>query len=222
MKNKILIILLICFISCKTDNKKSQKVEEKKIIKSIDTVFFNEKGDTIKSQISYLKNNYKLIIFPTLDKNEQVIKYRLINKKKDNIYVLVETFQANHQPYYEGVDFQNYFALYSNGGGKSKSYFWLYNKETGNEILTGISGDFDLKNELILYTDEDNGYQKFIYDVNTKSKTLVDIPKSFADEHECTRNDYFEKSSYIKRVTDKYYFIAFKDCSPMVEFKVKK
>lgn len=221
MKNKIIIGLLICFISCKMDNRKSL-TEEKKIKKSIDTVFFNEKGDTIKSQISFLKNNYKLIIFPTLDKNERVIKFRLINEKKDNTYVLVESLQENHRPYYEGVDFQNYFALHSNGGGTSKSYFWLYNKETGDEILTGISGDFDLKNELILYTDEDNGYQKFIYDVNTKLKTLVDIPKSFADEHECTRNDYFEKSSYIKRVTDKYYFIAFKDCSPTVEFKVKK
>ncbi|MBF7093522.1 hypothetical protein IUY40_18475 [Flavobacterium sp. ALJ2] len=73
-----------------------------------------------------------------------------------------------------------------------------------------------------MYTDEDNEYKKFIYDVNTKVKTLVDIPKSFSDKEECTRNDYFEKSSYIKRVTDKYYFIAFKDCPSKIEFRVKR
>lgn len=221
MKNKILILLLICFISCKMDNRKSSN-EEKETRKSINTVFFDEKGDTIQLQTSRLKNNYKLIIFPTLDKNKEVIKFRLINGKKDNTYLLVETFTANHRPYYEGVDFQNYFTLHSNGGGTNKSYFWLYDKQTGNEVLTGIRGDFDLKNELILYTGEDNEYKKFIYDVNTKVKTLVDIPKSFADKEECTRNDYFEKSSYIKRVTDKYYFIAFKDCPSKIEFRVKR
>ncbi|WP_409416566.1 hypothetical protein [Flavobacterium sp. PS2] len=226
MKNKILIILVICFISCKTDNRESPN-EEKKITKTIDTVFFDEKGDTIKSQTAYLKNNYKLIIFPALDKkNKGIINFRLINGKKDNTYLLASTFIANYRPYYEGVDFQNYFALHSNGGGTSNSYFWLYDKETGNEVLTysyfKIRLDFDLKNELILYEDEDNEYKKFIYDVNTKTKTLVDIPKSFADKQECTRNDYFEKASYIKRVTDKYYFIAFKDCPSSVEFKIKK
>ncbi|MET3027125.1 hypothetical protein ABXT06_10635 [Flavobacterium sp. UW10123] len=220
MKNIILIILLISFFSCKTDNRKFSN-EEKETKKSIDTVFFDDRGDTIKSQTYYLKNNYKLIIFPTLDKNEEVIKFRLINGKKDNTYVLVETFQANHRQYYEGVDLQNYFALHANLG-THNHYFWLYEKETGKEIFTGIGRDFDLKNELVLYVDEDNNYNEFIYDVNTKLKTLVDIPKSFADKQECTRNDYFEKSSYIKRVTDKYYFIAFEDCPSTVEFKVKK
>ena len=222
MKNKILILLLICFISCKTDNRKFTN-EEKQTKRSIDSVFFDDKGDTIKQQIANLKNNYNLIIFPALDKkNEGIINLRLINGKKDNTYVLVETFQANHRPYYEGVDFQNYFALHSNGGGTSKSYFWLYEKETGKEVFTGIGIDFDLKNELILYVDEDDNYNEFIYDVNKKTKTLIDIPKSFADKHECTRNDYFEKTSYIKRVAEKYYFIAFRDCPSTVEFKVKK
>lgn len=222
MKYKFLILLLIGFTSCKMDNRKSIK-EEKKINQSIDTIFFDEQGDTIKSQTAYIKNNYKLIIFPALDKkNEGVINFRLINGKKDNTYLLASTFIANYRPYYEGVDFQNYFALHSNGGGTSNSYFWLYDKRTGNEVLTGIRGDFDLKNEVILYTDENNDYKKIIYDIKTKAKTIVDIPKSFTDKQECTRNDYFEKSSYVKRVTDKYYFIAFKDCPSTIEFIVKK
>lgn len=223
MKNTLLILLLIGFISCKIDKHKPSK-EETKANKSIDTVFFDEQGDTIKSQTAYLKNNYKLIIFPALDKkNEGVINLRLINGKKDNTYLLASTFIANYRPYYEGVDFQNYFALHSNRGGTSKFYFWLYDKASGNVVLTGIRVDFDLKNELILYTDEDDEYKNFIYDINTKVKTLVDIPKSFADKHECTRNDYFEKSSYIKRVTKEYYYLGFKDCDPLsVEFRVTK
>ncbi|TDW46562.1 hypothetical protein EV144_106234 [Flavobacterium sp. 270] len=221
MKNITLIILLICFISCKMDNSKSSN-KEKNTEKSIDTIFVDEKGDTIKPQTAYLKKNYKLIIFPALDKNKKVINFRLINDKKDKTYLLAETFIANYRLYYEGIDFQNYFALHSNGGGTSKSYFWLYDKETGNEVLTGIKGDFDLKNELILYTDENNEYKNFIYDVKTKAKTWVDIPKSFTDKQKCTHNDYFEKSSYIKRVTNEYYFVAFKDCPSSIEFKVKK
>lgn len=206
------------------DNRKSSK-EEKKIKKPIDTVFFYKGGhDTIETQTAYLKNNYKLIIFPALDKNEEVINFRLINGKKDNTYVLVETFQANYRPYYEEVDFQNYFALHSNGGGTSKSYFWLYDKETGNAVLRGIWGDFDLKNELILYTDEDDKYNIFIYDVNTKVKTLVDLPYELMDKHECTQYNNSDETLYIRRVTKEYYYVAFKICEPeeLVEFKVKK
>ncbi|MBE8725795.1 hypothetical protein C4F50_12655 [Flavobacterium sp. KB82] len=207
------------------DNTKSVK-KEKHTKKSIDTVFFDEKGDTIKSQTASLKNNYKLIIFPALDKNKEVINFRLINGKQDKTFLLADTFIANYRPYYEGIDFENYFALHSNGGGTSNYYFWLYDKQTGDEVLTDgsfkIQLDFDLKNELILYIDEDNDYNLFVYDVNRKTKTLVDIPKSFTDKQECTRNDYFEKTSYIKRVTADYYFIAFKNCSSSIEFRVKK
>ncbi|WP_141248440.1 hypothetical protein [Flavobacterium sp. ACN6] len=90
------------------------------------------------------------------------------------------------------------------------------------KVFRGIRRDYDLKNELILYVDEDDNYNEFVYDVNTRTKTLVDIPKSFADKQKCTRNDYFGKTSYIKRVTNKYYFIAFEDCPSTVLFKVKK
>lgn len=223
MKNKILIILLLCFISCKMDNRKSSK-EEKKIKKIIDTVFFNDRGDTIETQTAYLKNNYKLIIFPALDKkNEGVINFRLVNGKKDNTYLLVESFIANYCPYYEGIDFQNYFALHSNGGGTSNFYFWLYDKETGNEVLTGITGNFDLKNELILYTDKDDEYKIFIYDVNTKVKTFIDLPYELMDKHECTQYNNSPKTLYIKQVTKEYYYLAFSICEPLlVEFRVKK
>ena len=227
MKNQILLILLICFIGCRTDNNKPNKQEEKKIKKQNKSVFFDDHGDTIKPQTFYLKNNYKLFIFPSKDsigKND-ILNYKIISKNFEKPFLLSEDLTQNHILYYEGIDFQNYFALHSNSGTKNY-YFWLYDKHSGQEVLTDsyfkIQLDFDLKNELILYTDEDNGYKKFIYDIKTKTKTLVDIPKSFTDKQECTRNDYFEKSSYIKRVSDKYYFIAFKDCPLAVEFKVKK
>ncbi|MFC6265323.1 hypothetical protein ACFQFA_16810 [Flavobacterium panici] len=221
MKNKILIILLLCFISCKMDNHKPAEV--RKIKKSTDTIFLNEQGDTIKTQTAYLKNNYKLIIFPAIDKNEEVINFRLINGKKDNTYLLVDTFIENYRPYYEGVDFKNYFALHSNGGGTSNFYFWLYDKETGNEVLNGITGDFDLKNELILYTDEDDEYNLFIYDVNTKIKTLINLPYELMDKQKCTKYNNSPKTLYIRRVTNEYYYLAFEICKPLlVEFKVKK
>lgn len=219
MKNKILIILLLCFISCKMDNRKLPKEEKK----TIDTIFFDDRGDTIQTQTTYLKNNYKLIIFPARYKNEGIINFRLINGKKDNTYLLVETFIANYRPYYEGIDFQNYFALHSNGGGTSNFYFWLYDKETGNQVLRGITGDFDLKNELILYTDEDDEYKIFIYDVNTKVKTLIDLPYELMDKQECTKYNNSSKTLYIKRVTKEYYYLAFEICEPLlVEFRVKK
>ncbi|MFD1604845.1 hypothetical protein ACFSJW_06030 [Flavobacterium artemisiae] len=183
-----------------------------------------KKGDTIETQSAFLKNNYKLIIFPALNKkNEGVINFRLIHNNKENTQLLVDTFIANYRPYYEGVDFQNYFTLQSNGGGTSNYYFWLYEKETGNEILTGICGDFDLKNELILYTDEDNGYNKYIYDVNTKVKTLIELPYELMDKHECTKYNNSPKTLYIKKVTKEYYYLAFEICEPLlVQFKVKK
>nr|WP_315222329.1 hypothetical protein [uncultured Flavobacterium sp.] len=225
MKYRILILLLIGFISCKMDNGKSIK-EEKKTNKSRDTVFFDEHGDTIKSQTAYLKNNYKLIIFPALDKkNEGVINFRLINGKKDNTYLLASTFIANYRPYYKEVDFQNYFALHSNGGGTSNSYFWLYDKETGNEVLTysyfKIQLDFDLKNELILYIDDDDN--TYIYDVNTKIKTLIAIPSDLMDKQECTKYNDAYKSIYIKRISKEYYYLGFRYCEPSsLEFRVKK
>ncbi|MFQ6603688.1 hypothetical protein [Flavobacterium sp. C3NV] len=205
------------------DNTKSIK-EEKKINTSIDTVFFDEKGDTIKSQTANLKNNYELIIFPALDKkSEGVINFRLITDKKDNTYLLASTFQANRRPYYKGIDFQNYFALHSNGGGTSKFYFWLYCKAAGEEIFKGIELDFDLKNELILYEDEDNDYNLFIYDVNTKVKTLIELPYDVMFKQECTKYNDSYKSIYIKRVTKEYYYFGFKDCEPLsIEFKVRK
>ncbi|KUJ59689.1 hypothetical protein AR687_21740 [Flavobacteriaceae bacterium CRH] len=205
-----------------TEERKVNK-EEKKVKKSIDTLFYDEQGDTIETQTAHLKNNYKLIIFPARDKNHEVLNYRLIKGKKDNTYLLLDPYQTNRRFYYQGVDFKNYFALHSNGGGTSNFYFWLYDKETGNEVLTGITGDFDLKNELILYTDEDDEYKRFIYDVNTKVKTLINLPYDLMDKHECTQYINSPKTLYIKRVTKKYYYLAFEICEPLlVEFRVKK
>ncbi|KQO32818.1 hypothetical protein ASF10_20410 [Flavobacterium sp. Leaf82] len=223
MRNQILIpALLFCFISCnKGADKTNLKTEKAQIIKK--TVFIDEMGDTIKSYSFDLKKNYKLIIFPAIDNNKEIINFRLINGKRDNTYLLVDTFQANYMRHFNKIDFTNYFALQGNGGGTSHFYFWLYDKESGNEVLRGIERDFDLKKELILYVDEDDEYKTFIYDVNTKIKTLVDIPLKFLNRQECTKYNDSEKTLYIKRVTSKYYYLGFKCCEPLsVQFRIKK
>ena len=222
MKNKILIILLICFISCKTEPNKitNQEKNEKQVYTN--TAFIDEHtGDSIIADTFYLKNNYKLIIFPTLDKGKEVINFRLIKDKKDNTYLLTDTLESPYIPIYQSKDFKNYFVLHASFG-THNPYFWLYDKKTGKEVFTGIERDFDLKNELILYEDENNDDNLFIYDVNTKAKTLVNIPSDLIGKYECTKYNDFYKSIYIKYVTDKYYFIAFKDCPSTVEFRVKK
>jgi len=235
---QLFYILFICTLGCnKTTSKEDlnnsiQKTIVSKNSKSdsiVNPIFkYEDNGNIIKTDTFKLKNSYTLIIYPTNDSIEKsaVINYRIISKKFDKTFLLSDNLKENYIPYFKNIDFQNYFALHSNGGGTSNLYFWLYDKRTGIEVLADsnfkIQLDFDLKNELILYTDENNEYKKFIYDINTKVKTLVDIPKSFADKQECTRNDYFEKYAYIKRVTDKYYYLGFRDCPSTIEFRVKK
>ncbi|WP_268847581.1 hypothetical protein [Flavobacterium aestivum] len=221
MKNKILMILFLCHISCKNHIGKTD-FKEKAVQITKETVFIDKSGDTIKTDSFNLKNNYKLIIFPAIENNEEVINFRLIKGKKDNTYLLVDTFIANYMRYFHEIDFHDYFVLHGNGGGTSHSYFWLYDKATGKEELTGITHDFDLKNELILYEDEGKDYELFIYDVNTKKKTLIDIPKSFLDKHICMQYNDSEKYLFIKDVTKDYYLLAFKNCPSSIVYKIKK
>lgn len=210
------------------DNSKSHKEEEKKIKKSSKSIFFDDHGDTIKPQTFYLKNNYKLFIFPSKDsigKND-ILNYEIISKNLKKTFLLSDDLTQNHILHYDGIDFQNYFTLHSNGGTKNY-YFWLYDKHSGQEALTDsyfkIQRDFDLKNELILYEDEDNDYNLFIYDVNTKAKTLIEIPSELIGKDECTKYNDFYKSVYIKRVTKKYYYLGFRSCEPSrIEFRIKK
>lgn len=222
MKNKILIILLICFISCKTDPNKitNKKKSEKQV--SVDTAFIDEHtGDTIVADTFHLKNNYKLIIFPALDKGKKVINFRIVKEKKDNTYLLTDTFDSPYIPIYQGNDFKKYFVLHASFG-THNSYFWLYDKETGEEVFTGIGMDFDLKNELILYADKDDDYKFFIYDVNSKAKTLITIPSDLMDKQECTKYNDSYKTIYIKSVSKEYYYLGFRYCPSKIEFKVKK
>jgi hypothetical protein len=223
MKSKILIILLILIIGCKREENKVNVNKNRGLEGKTKPYFIDEQShDTIKPQSFYLKNNYKLIIFPAQVENKNVVNFRLIKGQSDNTYLLSDTFRLNYIKEYNNVDFKDYFALHSNGGGTSNLYFWLFEKETGKVCLTGIQQDFDLKNELILYVDEDNEYKIFIYDVNSKAKTLVDIPKSFRDKHICMQYNDYEKYLFIKNVTKKYYFLAFKNCPTSIIYKIKK
>ncbi|PAM94572.1 hypothetical protein B4N84_11365 [Flavobacterium sp. IR1] len=224
-QSKIVLFLLICFISCKVDEKESSKKQEKKIAHSLsDTIFVDDEGvDTIKAYSYNLKNKYKLTIFPAWDNDKKVIKFRLLKDQKENVYSLNDIFVAKYSKKYNNIDFEKYFALHSNGGGTSKFYFWLYDKETGKECLTGIERDFDLKNELILYEDEDDQYKLFVFDVNTKIKTLVEIPQSFMNKQECTKYGNALDNLVINKVSNDYYYFGFGDfCPSIAVFKVKK
>lgn len=224
MRNKILILLSLCFISCKTDIHKNDIKEKTNVTEVVkDTIFVDDRGDTIKLQTYKLKNDYKLIIFPAWNENEKVLNFRLIHNKSDNTYLLNDTFKSSYFKKFKEIDFNNYFALHSNGGGTSHFYFWLYDKESGKEVLKGIEIYFDLINDLIIYEDEDDDYKIFVYDVNTKIKTLVKIPDAIYDKYICTHSSYSENTLIIRGITNDFYYLGFKCCDPLkVNFKVKK
>lgn len=222
MKKVILFFFIILIVSCKHDKYENNIKNKKEIEKVVDTTSINDGFNAIKTLTYYLKNDYKLIIFPALERGKKVINFRLINGKKDNTYFLSDRFESPFIEVYQNKDFQNYFTLHSNLG-THNPYFWLYEKETGKEVFTGVGRDFDLKNELILYEDEDKDYNLFVYDVNTKVKTLIEIPSELMEKQECTKYNDSYKTIFIKRVSKEYYYLGFKSCEPSsVEFKVKK
>ncbi len=97
MKKLMLFILILVFFSCKkteekrksTTNITKDTVQNKILINSFGNQMFayQNPNETIKIDTFNLKNNYKLIIFPSRSKGKNSLNYRLIGAKSDTKFL---------------------------------------------------------------------------------------------------------------------------------------
>lgn len=254
MKYIYILVFFMIFISCKREVIHSKNEVFKDTIKELplrkddfgNPIFsyknhliddagnnFEEYGDEIKADTIKLKNNYTLIIFPTRVRGKDSLNYRLIGKKTDTIFEKYEIDSENQMPYYvEDVDFRDCFALQYSLNTHS-IYFMLYDKRSGkavfsNNYVSNALRKVDLKKELLIFEDEDNNYKKYIYDVNTKTKTFIDVTKlgsvdksdSYRSRCDLWQNNW--SSLYVKKINKGYYYLGgLSYCKPNKEFKIK-
>jgi hypothetical protein len=203
---------------------------------------FVEYGEEIEPDTIKLKNNYILIIFPTRVRGKDSLNYRLVGNKIDTIFQKIELDDEKYTPnYYEypiyttgnkiirkKADFYDFFIL--NFRLSDCNHFMLYDKRSGKAVFSNDNDlrNFDLKKELLIFDDWDDNYKKYIYDVNTKTKTFIDVKKLSSigkSENYRTRCDMWQdnwRSLYVKRVSNGYYYLGgLSDCNPNKEFKLK-
>lgn len=253
-KTTIILVFFVIFISCKRDVIHAKNEVFKDTIKELplrkddfgNPIFsyknhliddagnnFEEYGDEIKADTIKLKNNYTLIIFPTRVRGKDSLNYRLIGNKVDTIFEKYEIDSENQMPYYvEDVDFRYYFTLQYSLNTHS-IYFMLYDKRSGkavflNNYVSNVLRKVDLKKELLIFEDEDNNDKKYIYDVNTKTKTFIDVDKLSTkgkNNNYSVRCDLWQNNwsaLYVKRISNGYYYLGgLSDCEPNKEFKLK-
>lgn len=159
MKKHFLISCLV-FISCTTLS--SQEVKP---------------HDFVSEQHYHLKNGYELSISDIVKQNEHVCCMLL--SKNGRAVVIGEMAYFNnlkYYPRYEGIDFDDFFAIEFFMGGYSCR---LYEKKTGSKVLefdtVGSRPVFEADNQLLIYS-VDNGGDTFfprsvyLYDLKNGKK----------------------------------------------------
>ena len=213
-KGITVIILILALTGCV--KKQSLNVD---LTGVVETVFMYDDGDTIKSKVYTLKNDYQLIVFPRKGKQGNELCFMLCGKNIDKIIYTDFISSYKYTAYCNThFDFMNYVAISKSGG--SNNYFFLFDKRTGKECLYGLDISSDLENELIIYADEDNDYKKYVYDVNSKAKTWINID-AIDNKDRCMEVNEVWKTLYIKRKTDKYYYIGVGLCDESLEYKIQ-
>lgn len=236
MKKYILAFIVIC-ASCKKEPLKS--VEEvikdtKELPVNIDHLgdpLYEIKPDTIK-----LKNDYTLIIYPFKMQGKDSLNYRLVGNKRDTIFKKYELDIKKNLPGFDKEnndrDFKNHFIL-TYTFNTHDTYFVLYDKQSCKSEFGSEMSRFSLKwsdqrKELLIFEDCDDDYKKYIYDVNTKIKTLIDVTKlgsvdksdSYRSRCDLWQNNW--SSLYVKKINKGYYYLGgVSNCEPNKEFKIK-
>ena len=81
---------------------------------------------------------------------------------------------------------------------------------------------FDFINAVIIYADEDNNYQLYLYDFNLKRKTSIIIPYKKLAKYDCIKYNDLWKSVYLKKKTNSIYCLGFKVCDSLVSFNLNR
>ncbi|MDE6719538.1 MAG: hypothetical protein K2J68_06750 [Treponemataceae bacterium] len=159
MKKYFLISCLV-FISCTTLS--SQEVKP---------------HDFVPEQHYHLKNGYELSITDAVKRNEHVCSIRL--SKNGRTVVIGEMAYFNnlkYYPRYEGIDFDDFFAIEFFMGGYSCR---LHEKKTGSKVLefdtAGSRPVFEADNQLLIYSVDNEGDTFFprsvyLYDLKNGKK----------------------------------------------------
>lgn len=228
MKNIIQILVVIFLItSCskllkkdKTNqtvtinqNSKPQKQSNNRIF------LYDESSDTIKIDTFFLKNNFKLVVFPNnIEENDSRINFNFLGKDIDTIIMSDIISTRKNTVYFDGSDFSNFFAIKQNGGANIN--FFLFNKKKRNKRLIGLEVKFDLKNELIIYKDEK--YNLFLFDCKSNKNIPIDIPYNELKKYDCMKYGNIESEINIKKISNHFYYFGFNLCDSTVTFKIKK
>ncbi len=142
--------------------------------------------DFVPNQQYYLKNGYELSITDAVKQNEHM--YSILLSKNGQTVVIKESAYFNnlkYYPRYDGIDFDDFFAIEFFTGGYSCC---LYEKKTGSKVLefdiTGNRSVFDADNQLLIYNVNDGSDTFFprsiyLYDLqNGKKHKLNDFLKN--------------------------------------------
>lgn len=142
--------------------------------------------DFVPEQRYHLKNGYELSISDAVKQNEHVCSV-LLSKNGRTVVIKEGAYFNNlkYYPRYEGIDFDDFFAIEFFMGGYSCC---LYEKKTGSKVLEfDIAGNrpvFDADNQLLIYSVDDGRDAFFprsvyLYDLqNGKKHELNDFLKN--------------------------------------------
>jgi hypothetical protein len=225
---KLIQILIILFLisSCgrllKNDetteigivkNNKSEEHFESKIF------LYDHSIDTIKTDTFLLKNNYKLIVFPSRnEENDSQINFNFLGKDVDTIIMSDAISTKKNTIYFDNSDFTNFFVIKQNGG--TNVNFFLFDKDKRSQCLNGLQVKFDFINELIIY--KDDKYNLFLFNCKSKKSIPINIPYNKLKKYDCMKYGNIESEITIKKVSDDFYYFGFNLRDSVVSFRVRK
>lgn len=223
----IFIFLFLLLFGCNKISKSNNKTQEIiidslsfKKISNKKVFFYDDSQDTVNTITYQLKNNFNLISYPAKEQENNEIKFRLIGNSIDTIIMNDPIANRKYTNYFDNTDFKNYFAIKKSGG--SNVHFWLFDKKTGKEFFDGIQVQFDIKNDIIIYANENDGYKLYLYDINLKRKISIAIPYKQIAKYDCVKYNDLWKSIYLKEKTNSFYSLGFKVCDTIVTFKLMR
>ena len=220
-----IFVILFLIYSCNKISK-SNNTTQKVIIDNVSSkntfeklvFFYDDSQDTVVTNTYLLKNDFRLISYPAKEEENNEIKFRLIGKNIDTIVMNEPISNKKNTNYFDNTDFENYFAIKKSGG--STVHFWLIDKKTGKECFDGMQVQFDFTNEVIIYANEDDNYELYLYDLNDKRNISIKIPYEQLAEYDCIKYNDLWKTVYLKKSTNSSYSLGFRVCDSIVSFNI--